>query len=255
MQPPDFEAPADAGHDNVYDVIVELMEGTLARDSQTLHVTGVGDVRRTHARRQRPRQRHRCIARHGGFFATAEEDLIRGAAGNDKLSGLGGNDLMLGGTGSDTLIGGSGNDHLDGGGGKDRLFGGAGNDCFRFASRLVGANADLIADFARGADKIMLEDAISSLCRQAIRSAAPFTSGSQRLPPSNTSSMMPGREGSSKTPTAPAAAMRSWSRTWLTSRVCRSRLPRGLICRGPIRIDSLFDDYATFMPNAVDGRR
>ena len=99
---PDFEAPKDAGADNVYDVIVKVSDnGTpIASDTQALAIT-VTNVN--------------GIIYNGTVAAdvvsgTPEDDILNGAGGNDTLSGLGGNDTLNGGTGADTLIGGTGND-------------------------------------------------------------------------------------------------------------------------------------------------
>ena len=98
---PDFEAPADSGGDNVYDVVVQVSDGTLT-DSQAVAIT-VRDVVNEK------------------LVGTPLADTLTGAGGNDTLKGLGGND---------TLIGGAGNDYLDGGTGADRMEGGAGNDTY-----------------------------------------------------------------------------------------------------------------------------
>lgn len=120
---PDFEAPADAGHDNVYDVVVRATSGSLT-DEQALaiHVTDVND------------------------------NLI--------LNGTNGNDVLRGGTAADTLNGGKGNDMLNGGRGSDVLAGGKGKDLFQFDAATVAdgiAIVDRITDFNRhDGDKIDL---------------------------------------------------------------------------------------------------
>lgn len=117
-------------------------------------------------------------------------DTMRGFAGNDTIQGLAGNDLifgdrdndsiagnegvdtLFGGQGSDTIYGGQGedvingdrgNDILIGGEGKDILTGGAGDDLFVLENTSPAstvAQADAIADFGRGNDKIVLTDGI-----------------------------------------------------------------------------------------------
>jgi Ca2+-binding RTX toxin-like protein len=99
---PDFEAPADAGATNVYDVIVRASDADGASDTQALAVT---------------------IQNVGGAAITGTNvaDTLTGTGEEDVLSGLGGND---------TLIAADGNDLLDGGAGKDTMAGGKGNDTY-----------------------------------------------------------------------------------------------------------------------------
>ncbi len=149
---PNFEAPADAGANNVYDVIVSASDGTYS-DQQALAVTitnvlegnvitgtGSGDTIAT----------TKTVS--GQPFATAFEDTIYG---------LGGADTLMGGGGADIIDGGSGNDLLYGDAGADRLTGGIGADRFTLKSTAdsqVGA-PDLITDFNRSqADRIGLAD-------------------------------------------------------------------------------------------------
>jgi uncharacterized membrane protein (UPF0127 family) len=124
------------------------------------------------------------------LLGTPGNDTIRGFAGNDTIQGLAGNDLifgdsgndwlvgnegadtLFGGQGSDTIYGGQGddwingdrgNDLLIGGEGKDILTGGAGDDLFVLDSTSATsslAQADVITDFGRGNDKIVLTDGI-----------------------------------------------------------------------------------------------
>jgi serralysin len=97
---------------------------------------------------------------HGGFTIANAVTIenATGGAGNDKLTGNDAANRLVGNAGSDTIAAGGGDDVLIGGAGKDVLSGGAGNDVFRYADRgdsAVGANRDLITDFAEG-DKIDL---------------------------------------------------------------------------------------------------
>ena len=70
-------------------------------------------------------------------------------------------------TGQDVIDGGDGDDLIDGGGGADLLTGGTGADAFRFddGDTGLGADADRIADFEPGIDRVdlMAIDADSSL--------------------------------------------------------------------------------------------
>jgi Ca2+-binding RTX toxin-like protein len=97
---PNFEAPTDAGTNNVYDVEVEVSDGALT-DTQTLAVT-VTDVVEP-------------LIVNGTDVAntltgSVGMDEIYGFAGNDVLAGLGGDDLLDGGIGKDTMTGGDGDD-------------------------------------------------------------------------------------------------------------------------------------------------
>jgi len=124
---PNFEAPADAGHDNVYDVIVKVSDGTYsARQAIAVTVTDVVDEL---------------------LVGTSRADTLTGAAGNDILKGGAGDDALLGGGGADKLYGSAGNDALKGGDGKDVLSGGAGQDFFVFDTVPGAANVDKITDF------------------------------------------------------------------------------------------------------------
>jgi Ca2+-binding RTX toxin-like protein len=110
---PNFEVPADAGRNNVYDVIIQASDGTLT-DTQAIAVT-VADV-----------------AENGLYErtlnGTALSNVLRGDSRNEQINGLGGNDAIYGNGGADLLDGGDGNDTLNGGDGDDILIGGAGTD-------------------------------------------------------------------------------------------------------------------------------
>jgi len=78
------------------------------------------------------------------------DDWVVGGKDNDLLFGDSGNDIVWGNLGSDTLVGGDGADQVRGGQGDDVLFGGAGND-FVSGDRgndtiTGGAGADLFHD-------------------------------------------------------------------------------------------------------------
>src|SRR5262249_49156071 len=95
LSAPDFEVPADANHDNAYDVIVRASDGTLFDEQEiTVNITNVAGLSLT------------GTATANTLSGGGEEDTIIGLAGNDTLSGVGGNDLIDGGAGADNLNGG-----------------------------------------------------------------------------------------------------------------------------------------------------
>ncbi len=139
---PDFEAPRDAGRNNVYEIVVAVSDGA-ASDTQAIavHIKDVGA---------------RIIGERWGDIVTAGP-LGRAGAGDDWLSGRGGCDLLSGGAGDDTIDGGSGRDVLQGGKGQDALRGGTGDDFFVFGEKPSAANADTIEDFRHDHDTLLLE--------------------------------------------------------------------------------------------------
>lgn len=88
---------------------------------------------------------------------------VRGDGIGNVLTGGEAGDRLLGCGGNDTLAGEGGDDHLSGGAGQDVLTGGDGADVFRFGAsvldRAVPVSAhhcDVITDFEKGADRIVL---------------------------------------------------------------------------------------------------
>jgi predicted outer membrane repeat protein len=146
---PNFEAPADAGHNNVYDIVVKVSDGTLI-DSQALAVS-VTDVHgNTIVGSKHGDTVDDTHTAPGQPLPTGEEDFISGGKGEDRLFGLGGNDLIDGGKGKSVLIGGEGNDSFlfdtGLGLGKD-----AGHGVFSYAR---------IVDFTVGEDSIALSHSV-----------------------------------------------------------------------------------------------
>ncbi len=92
------------------------------------------------------------------LYGNTGRDLLQGNAGNDALFAGNGNDLLMGDDGNDILSAGAGRDRITGGLGQDFLFGGLGADRFIFGATAdsPAATFDTIADFTRGADKIVL---------------------------------------------------------------------------------------------------
>ncbi|MFG1342654.1 tandem-95 repeat protein, partial [Xanthobacter autotrophicus] len=145
---PDYEAPADAGGDNIYDVTFTVSDGALSvtkalavtvtdvsESTGPVPITGDGgsnsltgtsgaDLILTGAGNDTVR------AGDGDDTVSGDEgsDQLFGGAGNDQLSGGAGLDMLWGETGDDVLSGGGGLDQLFGGAGNDKLAGGAGND-------------------------------------------------------------------------------------------------------------------------------
>jgi Ca2+-binding RTX toxin-like protein len=111
------------------------------------------------------------------FYGGPGDDTLRTGNGSDRLLGEAGNDRLFGGAGDDRLWGGDGNDYLAGewgrdilvgGGGRDVFVGGSGRDVLDFdsiAQAGMGAARDVIADFARGQDKVDLSTIDANLGR------------------------------------------------------------------------------------------
>jgi Ca2+-binding RTX toxin-like protein len=97
----------------------------------------------------------------GSVFGEDGNDTLSGGAGLDRLFGGNNNDTLTGNGGNDQLDGGAGSDRLAGGLGVDTLTGGAGNDFFVFNTKPnASTNRDIVTDFAHGADKFQLENAV-----------------------------------------------------------------------------------------------
>lgn len=145
---PNYEAPADVGANNVYNVSVAASDGSLT-DTQALAVT-VTNVNET------------TTTTTTTITTTTPVDLVLNGDGNaNTLTGGDGHDKLYGFGANDTLKGGAGNDWLDGGKGNDLLTGGAGADTFVF--RVAGkSNFDQILDFQSGIDHIALSSSTFS---------------------------------------------------------------------------------------------
>lgn len=106
------------------------------------------------------------------LFGEAGNDYLEGGTGNDYLDGGNDNDSLFGGTGIDTILGGNGSDYLNGGADNDTLNGGSGMDILNggigndtltggfdldwFVYNNPSEGGDIITDFTRGVDKIIL---------------------------------------------------------------------------------------------------
>ncbi|MBU8540642.1 M10 family metallopeptidase C-terminal domain-containing protein [Falsiroseomonas tokyonensis] len=132
---PDFEAPADAGGDNIYDITVTAHDGMLSSDPLpvTITVTNLAET----------------------IIGTDASERIVTGDGDDRIEGLGGDDTLIGGTGADVLEGGSGFDIADYSGATQGVFinlyqgvvqdGSAGGDSLSGIEGAIGsAQADLL---------------------------------------------------------------------------------------------------------------
>jgi VCBS repeat-containing protein len=138
---PDFEAPRDAGRNNVYDVVVSASDGATG-DTQAIAVR----VKDVGAR----------VTGGNGTDIVTDGPFGRAGSGDDVIKGRGGHDLLWGGGGNDTIHGGAGRDVLKGGKGQDVLRGGSGEDFFVFCEAPSAKNADLIEDFRHDHDTLVL---------------------------------------------------------------------------------------------------
>jgi Ca2+-binding RTX toxin-like protein len=91
---PDFEAPTDSGANNVYDVTVQVSDGSGGIDTQAIAVT-VQNVTGATINGTNLAET---------LTGTGEEDIINALGGDDTLNGAGGADTMVGGLGNDTYV-------------------------------------------------------------------------------------------------------------------------------------------------------
>ncbi|MEM7545361.1 MAG: calcium-binding protein [Pseudomonadota bacterium] len=133
---PDFEAPADQGGDNIYEVEITATDTDGLTDSATV-IVRVTDVDEAAGPVDPPPTSSGPTegddfligtAMGDTIFARAGDDTIRGLGGDDNLKGEAGADNIKGGGGADTVKGNGGADRLNGGGGEDRVVGGGGDD-------------------------------------------------------------------------------------------------------------------------------
>ncbi|CAN5448389.1 hypothetical protein BH10PSE7_BH10PSE7_07800 [soil metagenome] len=110
---PDFEKPADANDDNIYQVVVKVTAGGQT-DKQTINVVVQDVLGKTINGDGSANVVDLSHTVEGEPGPSPESDTIHGKGGGDRLSGLGGSDIIFGGAGDDVLKGGSGLDLLDG---------------------------------------------------------------------------------------------------------------------------------------------
>ena len=194
---PDFQAPADKGGDNVYDVIVRAFDGAQS-DTQAIAVTVTPEGLFTErsdtvdftALTPGKIDRLHQVGSKGLYDALSGDDTVtlpniagyqlaagiawdpsqtfHGGFGDDKVFGGDGADIIDGGQGRDLLVGGAGNDQLIGSSGDDKLQGGDGNDVL-----IGGSGNDLLGGGAgndsfdgsgpNGIDTITYADAASAV--------------------------------------------------------------------------------------------
>jgi Ca2+-binding RTX toxin-like protein len=154
---PDFEAPTDAGGDNVYDVTIQVSDGSLT-DTQAIAVTVTN---------QSPEAVVGTNA-DNTFAASAEREAFDGKLGSDTVSyslatgavvaslttpasntgfALGDTyvsiENLTGSNFNDTVTGDGANNVLEGGAGNDALNGGAGTDTASYASATTAVTVNL----------------------------------------------------------------------------------------------------------------
>lgn len=96
-------------------------------------------------------------------------EVIYGGWGDDEFRGAGRADTIYGMGADDRILGRDGNDYLVGGAGDDWLTGGAGRDSFVFDHMSRGLGGDVITDFTRGTDKLVLEEASFGMDAASLR--------------------------------------------------------------------------------------
>ncbi len=114
----DFEAPGDAGANNVYDVQVSASDGALT-DTVAIAVS----------------------------LTDVDDALLVSSVTGTTL-----NDVLTGNVGINLMDGLAGNDVLAGLGGADRLTGGLGTDTATYAASAAGVNASLVTGLGSGGD-------------------------------------------------------------------------------------------------------
>ncbi|MEM0991002.1 MAG: calcium-binding protein [Pseudomonadota bacterium] len=99
-----------------------------------------------------------------GVIGSNHDDILFGSASHDRLDGAGGNDILAGGAGSDHIRGGANGDGPFG----DLLSGGQHGDIFMFALGDSGAGSgmDIVTDFVKGEDWIMIEGDFATVTGQ-----------------------------------------------------------------------------------------
>jgi Ca2+-binding RTX toxin-like protein len=147
---PDFEAPADVGGNNVYDITVTAFDGSLSSAAKAVAIT-VTDVVEFSIRLGSGSAADIKAELYTGPVAGIVYQLIAGST-NDIIVGSGLADFINSGAGDDAIDGGAGNDVIDGGLGSNFISGGAGEDDFFLDGRAAATSTtwSTIADFSQG---------------------------------------------------------------------------------------------------------
>jgi len=147
---PDFEAPADAGANNVYDITVTASDGSLKSTAKAVAIT-VSDVVEFKVRQGDGSTTNIKAEPYTGPLAGIEYQAIAGAS-NDIIMGSDRADYINAGAGDDAIAGGAGNDVIDGGLGSNFITGGAGADNFFLDGRAAAASTtwSTLTDFSAG---------------------------------------------------------------------------------------------------------
>ncbi|WP_201865309.1 calcium-binding protein [Microvirga soli] len=95
-----------------------------------------------------------------GLGGSSYADVLTGNSGYNELFGHNGNDQLYGLGDGDFLSGGEGHDQLFGGAGSDWLTGGNGADWFHFDTALGAGNVDVVNDFTKGQDMLVLSRSV-----------------------------------------------------------------------------------------------
>ena len=147
---PNFEAPADAGANNVYDITVTASDGSLSSAAQAVAIT-VTDVVEFTIGQGNGSSGDITAEPYTGPVAGIEYQVISGA-NNDIIIGSDRADYIYTGMGDDAIDGGAGNDVIDGGLGSNFISGGAGVDSFFLDGRAAEASTtwSTLTDFSQG---------------------------------------------------------------------------------------------------------
>jgi Ca2+-binding RTX toxin-like protein len=95
-----------------------------------------------------------------GLGGSSYSDVLTGNGGYNELFGHNGNDQLYGLGDGDFLSGGEGHDQLFGGAGSDWLTGGNGADWFHFDTARGAGNVDVVNDFTKGQDMLVLSRSV-----------------------------------------------------------------------------------------------
>ena len=147
---PNFEAPADAGKNNVYDITVTAFDGSLISAANAVAIT-VTDVVDYNIKEGDDIVVGVTPEIYTGPVAGIEYQMLLGAT-NDIILCTAMAEFINTAAGNDAIDGGAGNDVIDGGSGSNFLAGGAGWDRFFIDGRMAASSTtwSTIIDFSPG---------------------------------------------------------------------------------------------------------